>query len=52
LRKLASFQDTGAHIGLIMICMYSGHPLDFEIIETENGEKYFKIAATIHKVLF
>jgi hypothetical protein len=49
LYKLANFQDTGAHIGLIMICTYSANPIEFEIIEKEEGEIYFKIAATINK---
>jgi hypothetical protein len=50
LRKLSSIQDTGAHIGLIMICIYSGNPLEFDIFKTKEGDTYFKIAATINKI--
>ncbi len=50
LYKVANFHDTGAHIGLIMIYIYSGNPLEFEIIEKENGDLFFKIAAIINKV--
>jgi hypothetical protein len=50
LRKKAEFEDTGAHIGLIMICIYSENPLSYEIINDTNSDKmYFKISATINK---
>jgi hypothetical protein len=48
--RVAKFQDTGAHIGLIMIYIFSANPIEFEIIENKNGELYFKIAATISKI--
>lgn len=49
LYKLSNSQDTGAHIGIIMIYTYSENPIDFEIIEKEGGLFYFKISATINK---
>jgi hypothetical protein len=49
LYRLSSFQDTGAHIGLIMIYLFSEHALDFEVIEVSDNEIYFKIIATIKK---
>jgi len=49
LYRLSSFQDTGAHIGLIMIYIYSENEIFVEIIEDENKEAYFKIEATITK---
>jgi hypothetical protein len=51
LRKLAHIQDTGAHIGLIMIHMYSESPIDFEIIDKKDDGLYFKVAASISKFL-
>ncbi len=53
LHRQAEFKDTGAHIGLIMISIYSGNTLEYEIITDETTNKmYFKILATIHKVNF
>ena len=49
LHKLANSQDTGAHIGLIMIYTYSGNPLSFQLIEQDDGNMYFKIMAVINK---
>ncbi len=49
LYKMSSFHDTGAHIGLIMIFMYSENLLNIEIIEEEDKSTYFKIVATINK---
>jgi hypothetical protein len=50
LREVATFQDTGAHIGLIMIALYSGNPLQFEVINDKStGDTYFKISASIYK---
>ncbi len=49
LYRLSGFQETGAHIGLIMIYLYSENKLDIEIIEEEENEIYFKIEATINK---
>jgi Family of unknown function (DUF6272) len=50
LHRQAEFKDTGAHIGLIMISIYSGNPLQYEIInDTMNNKIYFKILATIYK---
>jgi hypothetical protein len=52
LRALIKVQDTGAHIGLIMIKTYSGCPLEFKIIEDkEKDELYFYISATIKNEL-
>jgi hypothetical protein len=48
LYKSANVEDTGAHIGLIMISIYSENPIGFEIIENK-GKLYFKISATINK---
>ena len=50
LYKSANFEDSGAHIGLIMISIYSENPIDAEIIRT-NGELFIKISATINKDL-
>lgn len=50
LYKSANIQDTGAHIGLIMIFIYSENPLAYEIIEETEGEIYFKIIATLSKM--
>lgn len=47
--RLANFQDTGAHIGLIMIFIYSKNPIEFEIIRKAKDEIYFRIVATISK---
>lgn len=49
LYKIAKFQDTSAHIGLIMLHVYSTNPIEFEFIE-ENGDTYFKIAVVINKI--
>ena len=50
LYKRSEFEATGAHIGLIMICIYAENPLSFEIINDKNTNKmYFKISATINK---
>ena len=50
LHRQAEFKDTGAHIGLIMISIYSGNTLQYEIIKDEITNKiYFKILATIYK---
>ena len=50
LRELIKVQDTGAHIGLIMINMYSANPLNFKILnDAENDELYFYISASIRK---
>lgn len=48
LRKIAHIQDTGAHIGLIMVCSYSENPIDFEVINS-NDKLYFKISANVSK---
>lgn len=49
LYKLSSTQASGAHIGLIMIYMYSGNLLDFEIIDNGIKGKYFKLGVTINR---
>jgi hypothetical protein len=49
LRKLAYIQDTGAHIGLIMVRLYSGNLIGFEIIDKKGKEIYLKITVTINK---
>ena len=49
LYRLSNVKDTGAHIGLIMIFLYSEHLLNMEIIEEDNNITYFKIEATINK---
>lgn len=52
LRKMSDFNDTGAHIGLIMISLYSGNPLKYEILYDDTcAEYYFRITATIQKCL-
>lgn len=48
--RAAKFQDTGAHIGLIMIYIFSSNPIEFEVFE-EADEMYFKIVATISKII-
>lgn len=51
LRKNTDFSESGAHIGLIMICLNSGNPLEFEIIhDAESGRDFFKITTSISKV--
>jgi hypothetical protein len=53
LHRQAEFKDTGAHIGLIMISIYSGNPLEYEIItDVKTNKMYFKIIATINKENF
>ena len=48
LRRESTFLDTGAHIGLITICLISRNPLDFEI--SENGNlQYFALSTKINK---
>jgi len=50
LRKMSTIKDTRAHIGLIMVSIYSGNDLNYEVInENTTGSTYFKISATIHK---
>jgi hypothetical protein len=50
LRREASLQDFGAHIGLISIKLFSKNSLKFEIIEKpEENTKYFTLTATINK---
>ena len=50
LRKESLFRETGAHIGLITVCLRSCNPLDSEIIhDNETGSKYFSITTTINK---
>lgn len=48
LYKLAKFQDTSAHIGLIMLYIYSTNPVEFELFD-EGEHTYFQIAALINK---
>jgi hypothetical protein len=51
LHRLAEFEDTGAHVGLIMISFYSENPLSYEIINDKDTDKmYFKISAIIKKL--
>lgn len=51
LRKSSKFHELGAHIGLIMIKLYSGNPLQFQIIDDNNlNTKFFEISATINKI--
>jgi hypothetical protein len=47
--KTANSKESGAHIGLIMIYMYSGNKINFRIIKKAENEVYFKITATINK---
>lgn len=49
LRKIADFKDTGAHIGLIMICINSGNPLKYDFFDNVDKYKYFRISASIYK---
>lgn len=50
-RKSAQFDELGAHIGLIMIKIYSGNPLQFQIIEDNiKKTKFFEITATINRI--
>lgn len=48
LRRESPIKDTGAHIGLISIKIFSGNSIDFQIIE-ENNEKFFSISSKISK---
>ena len=49
LYRMSDSHDSGAHIGLIMIYLYSENLLNIELIEEENNVKYIKIEATINK---
>ncbi len=52
LRRECSLKDTGAHIGLITIALYSGSHLDFEFEFHEESKNYnFSISAAISKSL-
>lgn len=49
LRKEINLKDTGAHIGLIMIRLYSGNKIQYEIIkDEETNDYYFSISAMIN----
>jgi hypothetical protein len=50
LRREASVEDLGAHIGLISIRLYSKNVIKFEIIDKpDEHAKYFAITATVIK---
>jgi hypothetical protein len=49
LYRMSNSQDSGAHIGLIMIFLYSENLLNIELIEDDDNIKYIKIVATINK---
>lgn len=48
-RAQAMLRDTNAHIGLIQTGIISGSKLDFEVSESTESSKYFRISATINK---
>lgn len=52
LRRETPLSDTGAHIGLITIALYSGNPLEFVFQSNGNEDHlYFSIAAHIPKTI-
>ncbi|RPH32689.1 MAG: hypothetical protein EHM93_08190 [Bacteroidales bacterium] len=49
-RKESTILDTGAHIGLIAVCLYSENQFEFDVTDNpENSATYFSITATINK---
>jgi len=50
LRKEAPIRDTGAHIGLITVKLYTENQIEFEVIEDINKDFYFTIKAKIDKI--
>ena len=49
LRKEAPIRDTGAHIGLITIKLFSENQIEFEIKKDTNNDVYFTIKARVDK---
>jgi hypothetical protein len=50
LRNESSLRDNNAHIGLITLYLYSGNPLEFDVLnDNESNSLYFSINATINK---
>jgi hypothetical protein len=53
LRKESTYEDSGAHIGLIMVSLYSGNPVEVDVITNpDTNKKYFSITAIINKDKF
>ena len=51
LRRESSLCDTGAHIGLITIALYSGNHLDVDFSYSESTNKYyFTVCASVSKI--
>jgi hypothetical protein len=48
LRKMSTIQDTGAHIGLIVISLTSGLPLEYDVYQKDTNH-FFSITASISK---
>jgi hypothetical protein len=50
LRNESSLRDNSAHIGLITMSLYSGNPLEFNVLnDNESQSHYFSINVTINK---
>ena len=49
LRKEAPIRDTGAHIGLITIKLFSENQIEYEVTKDINKDVYFTIKARIDK---
>jgi len=50
LRNESSLRDNCAHIGLITMFLYSGNPLEFDVLnDNDSNSLYFSINATINK---
>jgi hypothetical protein len=48
LRNESSLRDNSAHIGLITMSLYSGNPLEFDVLN-ESQSHFFSINVTINK---
>jgi hypothetical protein len=49
LRKSASLLDTGAHIGLISIKLFSENQIDYDFLTDNNNDTFFVITTRIDK---
>jgi len=49
IRSEAMVRDTGAHIGLIQICLLSGNKLDFVVTNEPGSKPTFTVSARIDK---
>ena len=49
IRSEAMVRDTGAHIGLIQICLLSGNKLDFVVNDEPGSKPTFTVSARIDK---